>query len=227
MEKGFFVEGLRPGGGGDRVGTFFVPFAPCGWRSNAILRFKKMVGTLVYIYLTYDTLLTFDARISADGHVLVQQTIPFSAFDAIWYLDQSDNNYYLLLVNKGHVQLLMSVKTAKRIATVARFDQLLGNVLPDDSCPDKAEIRKLLTIKHQRMNFQPRLFPGHEGWNTATSLMPMIYRPDKAGCRLCPAFLSETPAVAVLVLQGIPDQPWMEETHQGHRRQPRRARKKF
>ena len=105
-----FFEGLTPGGGGDRVNTFFVPFAPWNRRSTTILRFKKMAGTLVYIYLTYDTLSTFGARISADGHTLVQQTIPLSSF--VWYLDPSDGEYYRLLVNKGHEQLVLSVKDA-------------------------------------------------------------------------------------------------------------------
>ena len=91
-----FFEGLRPQGGGDRVNTFFVPFAPWDWRWSTILRFKKLVGTLVYIHLTYDTLSTFGARISADGHILVQQAIPFSSFDAVWYLDPSDGEYYRL-----------------------------------------------------------------------------------------------------------------------------------
>ena len=156
-----FFEGLRPGGGGgDRINTFFVPFAPWDWRSTAILRFKKLVGTLVYIYLTYDTLSTFGARISVDSHILVQQTIPFSSFDAVWYLDQSDGEYYRPLVNKGQEHLVLSVMDAKKIATVSRFDQLLENILPDDSSPDKAEIRKLLTIKSEHANYQPRLHPG-------------------------------------------------------------------
>ena len=71
---------------------------------SAILRFKKLVGTVVYIYLTSDTLSTFGARISADGRILVQQTIPFSSFDGVWYEDPSDGEYYRLLVNKGQEQ---------------------------------------------------------------------------------------------------------------------------
>ena len=31
-----FQEGLRPGGGGDRINTFFVPFAPWDERSRSI-----------------------------------------------------------------------------------------------------------------------------------------------------------------------------------------------
>ena len=155
-----FSEGLRPGGRGDRVNTFFVPFAPWDWRWSTILCLKKLVGTFVYIYLTYDTLSTFGARISTDGHVPVQQTIPFSSFDAVWYLDPSDGEYYRLLVNKGQEQLVLSVKDAKKIATVSRFDQLFENILPDDSSPDKAEIRKFLTIKSEHANYQPRLHPG-------------------------------------------------------------------
>ena len=50
-----FQEGLRPGGGGDRINTFFVPFAPWDERSKTLLRFKKIDGAdLVYIYMTYD-----------------------------------------------------------------------------------------------------------------------------------------------------------------------------
>ena len=61
----------------------------------SILRYKKIEGaTLVYIYLTYESLSKFAARVSADGHILVQQTIPFNFFDAVWYQDRSDLDYY-------------------------------------------------------------------------------------------------------------------------------------
>ena len=114
-----FFEGPRPGGGGDRVNTFFVPFAPWDWRSTTFQ--ENMVGTLAYIYLTYDTLSTFGARISADGHILVQQTTPFVLRRRLlpwpewWWI------LFRLLVNKGHEQLVLSVKNAKKIATVSRF----------------------------------------------------------------------------------------------------------
>ena len=79
-----FREGLRPGGGGDRINTFFVPFAPWDERSQSVLRFRKIEGAdLVYIYMAYESIAKFAPRVSADGHILVQQTIPFSAFDAV------------------------------------------------------------------------------------------------------------------------------------------------
>ena len=139
-----------------------------------------MVGTLVYIYLTYDILSTFGARIPADGHILVQQTIPFSSFDAVWYLDPSDGEYYRLLVNKGREQLVLSVKNAKKIATVSRFDQLVEN-----GSPDKVEVRKLLTIKSEHTKYQPRQHPGIDKWNVAISLVSIDHRPDIAphACR--------------------------------------------
>ena len=142
-----FVEGLRPGGGGgDRINTFFVPFAPWDERSMSVLRYKRIEGaTLIYIYLTYDSLSKFGARISADGHIVVQQTIQFNSFDAIWYRDQTDGEYYRLLITKGYEQLILSVRGAKKIATVDRFDQMIGNVAQDDASPDKAEILKVLT----------------------------------------------------------------------------------
>ena len=61
-----FREGLRPGGGGDRINTFFVPFAPWDERSKSVLRFKKIDGAnLVYIYMTYECLSSF-------SHVFLQ-----------------------------------------------------------------------------------------------------------------------------------------------------------
>ena len=66
-----FKEGLRPGGGGDRINTLFVPFAPWDERCTTVLKYKKIEGaTLVYIYLTYESLSKFNAWISADGHIL-------------------------------------------------------------------------------------------------------------------------------------------------------------
>ena len=83
-------EGLRPGGGGDRINTFFVPFAPWDRRSLTILRYKRIEGAvLVYIYMTYESLAKFAPRVSADGHTMVQQTIPFDAFDAVWFYDNN------------------------------------------------------------------------------------------------------------------------------------------
>ena len=46
-----FREGLRPGGGGDRINTFFVPFAPWDDRSQSILRFRKIEGADLGLHL--------------------------------------------------------------------------------------------------------------------------------------------------------------------------------
>ena len=56
------------------------------------------------------------------------------------------------------------------------------------------------TMLREHANYQPRLHPGRDKWDVAISLMSMVHRPDKAGCRLCPACLSETPAVLSLCL---------------------------
>ena len=97
-----FREGLRPGGGGDRINTFFVPFAPWDVRSQTVLRFRKIEQTdLVYIYITYDSIAKFSPRLSADGHILVQETIPFESFDAVWYYDWREKDYYRLMITKG------------------------------------------------------------------------------------------------------------------------------
>ena len=108
-----FREGLHPGGGGDRINTFFVPFAPWDERSKSVLRFKRIDGTdLVYIYMTYESLSKFSPRVSADGHILVQQTIPFNSFDAVWHYDWKDEEFYRLMITKGYEQLVLSVKGA-------------------------------------------------------------------------------------------------------------------
>ena len=69
-----FREGLRPGGGGDRINTFFVhfvPFAPWDRRCRTILKYKWIEGSdLVYIYLTYESLAKYSPRLSADGHIM-------------------------------------------------------------------------------------------------------------------------------------------------------------
>ena len=121
-----FREGLRPGGGGDRINTFFVPFAPWDERSQSVLRFRKIEGAdLVYIYMSYESIAKFAPRVSADGHILVQQTIPFSAFDAVWHYDWNRKEFYRLMVTRGYEQLVLSVKDAKKIATIDRFDNLI------------------------------------------------------------------------------------------------------
>ena len=190
-----FREGLRPGGGGDRINTFFVPFAPWDVRSQTVLRFKRIDQTdLVYIYITYESIAKFSPRISADGHILVQETIPFDSFDAVWYYDWKEEKYYRLMITKGKDQIVLSVQGAKKIATIERFDKLIGNIVPDESSPDLSELRKLVDIKTSHISHSHRLFPGHPDWNDAISLLAVTHRPNKEDHRLCPACLCETPA---------------------------------
>ena len=190
-----FREGLRPGGGGERINTFFVPFAPWDVRSQSVLRFKRIDQTdLVYIYVTYESIAKFSPRVSADGHILVQETIPFDSFDAIWYYDWKEEKYYRLMITKGKDQIVLSVQGAKKIATIERFDKLIGNIVPDESSPDLSELRKLVDIKTSHISHSHRLFPGHPDWNDAISLLAVTHRPSKEDHRLCPACLCETPA---------------------------------
>ena len=190
-----FREGLRPGGGGDRINTFFVPFAPWDVRSQTVLRFRKIEQTdLVYIYITYDSIAKFSPRLSADGHILVQETIPFESFDAVWYYDWKEKDYYRLMITKGKDQLVLSVQGARRVATIERFDKLIGNIVPDESSPDLNELRKLVDIKTGHFSHTHRLFPGHPDWNDAISLLAVTHHPSKEDHRLCPACLMETPA---------------------------------
>ena len=190
-----FREGLRPGGGGDRINTFFVPFAPWDVRSQTVLRFRRIDQTdLVYIYMTYESIAKFSPRVSADGHILVQETIPFDSFDAAWYYDWREDKYYRLMITKGNDQIVLSVQGAKKVATIDRFDKLIGNVVPDESSPDLSELRKLVDIKTSHISHSHRLFPGHPDWNDAISLLAVTHRPSKEGHRLCPACLCETPA---------------------------------
>ena len=190
-----FREGLRPGGGGDRINTFFVPFAPWDVRSQTVLRFKRIDQTdLVYIYITHESIAKFSPRISADGHILVQETIPFDSFDAVWYYDWKEEKYYRLMITKGKDQIVLSVQGAKKIATIERFDKLIGNIVPDESSPDLSELRKLVDIKTSHISHSHRIFPGHPDWNDAISLLAVTHRPSKEDHRLCPACLCETPA---------------------------------
>ena len=191
-----FQEGLRPGGGGDRINTFFVPFAPWDDRSRTILKFKKIDGAdLVFIYMTYESLSKFGPRVSADGHILVQQTFPFSNFDAVWFRDWKSGEYHRLMVTNGQEQLVLSVNGARKTGTIDRFNNILGNVVPDETSHDVIELRKLLDIKTAHLSHHQQLFPTHPEWNDAVSLLAITHRPLKEGHRLCPACLCETPAV--------------------------------
>eukprot|EP00435_Cladocopium_sp_Y103_P013443 s3144_g3.t1 len=102
-------EGLRPGGDGDRGSTFFVPFAPWDQRSQRgplkVVEFKSIPPPTVYIYVTSARLMEYGARLSADGHILVQREIPFSAFDAVWY-EETRGTFKRLLVKNGIAQMV-------------------------------------------------------------------------------------------------------------------------
>lgn len=93
---------------------------------------------------------------------------------------------------------MLSVKGAQKIATIDRFDYLIGNVVPDESSPDLSELRKLIDIKTSHINYTNRLFPGHPDWNDAISLLAITHHPNKEGHRLCPACLCETPATLAI-----------------------------
>ena len=190
-----FREGLRPGGGGDRINTFFVPFAPWDKRARTMLKYKWIESQdLVYIYLTYSCQV-YSPRLPADGHIMVKETISFDSFDAAWFYDKNAQEYYRLLTAKGNEQMVLSVKDAKEIATIDRFDSLVDSITLDDTSPDYKEIRQLVTIKDKHRNYMPRLHPGIGEWHEAISLLALVYRPNKEGHRLCPACLFETPAV--------------------------------
>ena len=150
---------------------------------------------LVYIYITYESIAKFSPRVSADGHILVQETIPFDSFDAVWYYDwKEEKDYYRLMITKGKDQIVLSVQGARKVATIERFDKLIGNIVPDESSPDLNELRKLVDIKTGHFSHSHRLFPGHPDWNDAISLLAVTHRPSKEDHRLCPACLCETPA---------------------------------
>ena len=72
--------------------------------------------------------------------------------------------FYRLMVTKGYEQLVLSVKGAKKIATIDRFDNLIKNVVPDESSPDLSELRKLIDIKMAHESYTCRLFPKHNDW---------------------------------------------------------------
>ena len=103
--------------------------------------------------------------------------------------------------------------TSNLYLTVDRFDQLIENVTQDDASPDKAEILKLLNIKNAHISYTPRIFPGHPKWNETISLLAIAHRPNKEGYRLV---RDSGTSVSLCQLQGLPDQPWVEEMHQDH-----------
>jgi hypothetical protein len=65
------------------------------------------------------------------------------------------------MITKGYEQLVLSVKGAKKIATVERFDNLIENVVPDESSPDGMNFESLLTSRRHtratRAGFSQRI----------------------------------------------------------------------
>ena len=86
----------------------------------------------------------------------------------------------------------------QQLHTIARFDNLIDNVVPDESSPDLNELRKLIDIKIAHQTYSCRLFPTHQDWNDAISLLALTHRPNKEGHRLCPACLCGTPAILAI-----------------------------
>eukprot|EP00435_Cladocopium_sp_Y103_P060704 s290_g22.t1 len=180
-------EGLWPGGGGGRTSTMFAPYAPWDRRSWDVVKFKYAPPISVYIYLSGDRLCKFDARLSADGHILVHQVIPFTCFDAIWYEDEHER-HHRLLAKDGDIQIVLSVDGAHSIATVSKFNNVISLVLMQNQDVNTEEYNKLKEIERSRRE-GTQLFPGHPTWSEAVSLMALLYKPKNADCRLCPACL--------------------------------------
>ena len=175
-----FREGLRPGGGV----TASIRSSCHSHRGTCEVRRCCDSGRLIKLilstyYITYDSIAKFSPRLSADGHILVQETIPFESFDAVWYYDWKEKDYYRLMITKGKDQLVLSVQGARRVATIERFDKLIGNIVPDESSPDLNELRKLVDIKTGHFSHAHRLFPGHPDWNDAISLLAVTHHPAR------------------------------------------------
>eukprot|EP00435_Cladocopium_sp_Y103_P047933 s1604_g14.t1 len=187
-------EGLRPGGDGDRGSTFFVPFAPWDQRSQRgplkVVEFKSVPLPCVYIYLTSARLMEYGARLSADGHILVQREIPFSAFDAVWY-EVTRGTFKRLLIKNGEAQMVLSVDDAKVVARIEKFEKVLEETIQQNKHDASETLDKLVEIQKFHTS-QTTLFPGHPKWNEAVSLIALIYKPRQASHRMCPACLSET-----------------------------------
>lgn len=57
-----------------------------------------------------------------------------------------------------------------------------------------------MEIKNSHQNYAVRLHPLRQEWPEAISLLRMVHKPAKPGCRLCLACLSETPAILSMCL---------------------------
>ena len=74
----------------------------------------------------------------------------------------------------------LHVQGAKKIATIDRFDKLIGNVVPDESSPDLNELRKLVDIKTSHISYSNRLsLDIRTGMTPFPSLQSLIVRTKK------------------------------------------------
>ena len=83
---GIMRHGLIPGGGGDRMTSFMLPFGPWDPRSETLVKRAKTFGgeSRVCLFFGAETMETFKCRITSDGNIVTQMVIPFSHVEAVW-----------------------------------------------------------------------------------------------------------------------------------------------
>ena len=126
-------DGLIPGGlDSGRIQTFFNPFAPWDPRNRRILR-TTGVGARIpaVIYVKTEKMEDFGIRLTQSGHIVTERTIPFEAFDGMWYMaDEKGDEDWIRLLNRDTRTMVVnrtySSRYQAKVSKIARFaDEIL------------------------------------------------------------------------------------------------------
>eukprot|EP00435_Cladocopium_sp_Y103_P024435 s3768_g6.t1 len=192
--------GLLPGGPKRiRASSMFIPFAPWDHRANDLIKRKNTIPPInCAIFLSYDKLLKYNARIGADGKIVIGEMIPFSDFDAVWYFDDENRCSRRLITPVGKNQFISSIAKCKGIASMRRFHTIKRKVLFEASPGDKEVVERIEELDTKIEKGILSIQQGNEIWGELVSLFTLIYIPDQSGYALYPGCLYETPSILAL-----------------------------
>ena len=193
---GIMRHGLIPGGGGDRMTSFMLPFGPWDQRSETLVKRAKTFGgeSRVCLFFGAETMETFKCRITSDGNIVTQMVIPFSHVEAVWAdLASPIEPWVRLLVRTEKTHVISSVKGCTKIASVEKGVQMLKTVSAEASGGHEEFKKELIKIRDAHVTGHRLLVPETTEWNDMASLMAVCYMSNEANHILCPGCLEETP----------------------------------
>ena len=127
-------HGLMPGGLGDRITTFMLPFGPWDNRSTRLVKRARMFRgeKRICLYLGAGHLENFNCRLTTDGNIVTQMIVPFECVDAVWLeLTSSPSRWIRLLVRSEQLHVISPIEDCNSMASLPKGKSLLRPTIED------------------------------------------------------------------------------------------------